>query len=65
MKKMLLAAAALAAFGSTTAVHAQSPAPTAGAQGVYTTVSTTEIVNSDGSVTEIHVVTLYYVFGYE
>jgi hypothetical protein len=67
MKSLLAGTALLAALASpaiaqpTTASHASAPS----AQSVYRSVSTTEIVNSDGSVTEVHVVTRYYVFGYE
>ena len=55
----VLASPAVAAVPTTMANSATST------QSVFRTVSDTEIVNSDGSVTEIHVVTSYTVFGYE
>jgi hypothetical protein len=66
--KLLFAGAVMLAALTTPAIaqpsttaHVSSPS----AQSVYRSVSTTEIVNSDGSVTEIHVVTRYYILGFE
>ncbi len=66
MKKFLAATALLTAFASPAVAQVQAaPDPVSIIQSVFSTVSTTEVVNSDGSVTEITVVTRYYLFGYE
>jgi hypothetical protein len=67
MKSLLAGTALLVALASPAIAQASTVSATSSpsSQSVYSTVSTTEIVNSDGSVTEIHVVTRYYVFGYE
>lgn len=67
MKKLLAGAALLGLLGAPAMAqgHATSVDSPSSTQSVYRTVSTTEILNSDGSVSEITVVTVYYVFGYE
>lgn len=67
MKKMLVATALLAAFASPAVAQIRTATPDSQSsiQSVYSTTSVTEIVNSDGSVTEITVVRRYYLFGYE
>jgi len=66
--KLLLAGTALLtalAFPAIAQASTTAAPSSSNVQSVYSSVSTTEIVNSDGSVTEIHVVTRYYLFGYE
>ncbi len=65
MKRLLAATALLTAFASPALAQAQATKANApsSAQSVWETVSETEIVNSDGSVTEITVVRRYYFFG--
>ena len=67
MKKLLFVAALMA--GVTSPAIAQTPEVAAKSstsmQSVYRTERTVEVVNSDGSVSETHIVTVYYVFGYE
>ena len=67
MKALLASAALLTMLASPAVAENQAPVPdsSSSAQSIFRTVSTTEIVNSDGSVTEVTVVTVYYLFGYE
>ena len=67
MKKLLAATALLTAlaFPAVAQAEATTPNTSSSVQSVFSTVSVTEVVNSDGSVTEITVVTRYYLFGYE
>jgi|FEC22Drversion2_1045045.scaffolds.fasta_scaffold11368_1 opacity protein-like surface antigen len=59
----LVAAALSPSVASAATTRTATPAPST--QSVWESVSNTEIVNSDGSVTEIHVVTRYYFLGIE
>jgi polyisoprenoid-binding protein YceI len=65
MKSLAIGAALVAAALSPSAATTRTATPAPSTQSVWESVSNTEIVNSDGSVTEIHVVTRYYFLGIE
>ena len=65
MKLLLAGAAMLVALASPAVARTTTPATSPSTQSVYRTVATTEILNSDGSASELTVTTVYYIFGYE
>lgn len=61
MKGLLVVGAAVVSIATPAIAHVTETS----VQSVYRTERTVEVLNSDGSVTETHIVTRYYIFGVE
>lgn len=61
MNKSLVVGALVASMAIPAVAHATE----SNVQSVYRTERTVEVVNSDGSVSETHIVTRYYILGVE
>ena len=66
MKLLLAGAAMLTALASPAVARTTTtPVTSPSTQSVYRTVATSELRNSDGTISEITVTTVYSIFGYE